>query len=378
MSGRRLLAIAHKEWLHVRRDPRSLGVAVLMPLVLLVLMGVGVNFDLQTMTMVLCDLDGSASSRALRDELANIEMFDLVDQIYSPAEGETMVRDGRCLFMIVIPSGMARDIARGRTVTIQMLLDGADSNTATAARGYVNGAVAGFSGRLQLEAAVQRTGGRVLPAPPIQVFRRVLYNPSLQSRHFIVPGLMVLILIILGAMLTSGTIVGEKERGSFEALAASPAQAGEIILGKAIPYTAIGILDIALAVITGALVFHVYVAGSVALLLACGIVFMACALGLGLFFSTVLPTQQLAMLATFITTFLPATLLSGFIYPIQNMPWVLQAVSKVIPATHFLILARGIYLKGVGLEVLWPQLAILTAFATIVIGAGVKQFRKRL
>ena len=374
MSGHRLLAIAGKEWLHVRRDPRSLGVAVLMPLALLVLMGVGVNFDLQTMTMVLCDLAGSPSSRALRDELANIEMFSLLGQVYSPADGEAMVRDGRCLFMIVIPSGMARDLARGRTVTIQMLLDGADSNTATAARGYVNGAVTAFSGRLQLEAALRRAGGGVLPAPPLRS-KAVAYNHHYRA-PFIVPGFMVLISDHLGAMLTSGTI-GGRRTGSFEALAASPAHAGEIILGKAIPYTHRPARYRARSHDRRA-GFHVYVAGSVALLLTCGIVFMGCALGLGLFFSTVFPTQQLAMLATFITTFLPATLLSGFIYPVANMPWVLQAISTVIPATHFLVLARGIYLKGVGLEVLWPQLLMLAAFAILIIGAGVKRFRKRL
>lgn len=378
MSGRRLLAIAHKEWLHVRRDPRSLGVAVLMPIALLMLMGMGVNFDLQDLPMVVCDLDGSARSRALRDELANIDMFRLVDQVYAPAEGERMVRDGRCLFMLVIPSEMARDLERGQVVTIQMLLNGADSNTATAARAYVSGAVTQFSQRLTLEAMVRRGGGATASTAPLEVFRRVLYNPSLQSKNFIVPGLMVLILVILGVMLTSGTIVGEKERGSFEALAASPAQAGEIILGKALPYALIGLLDIALAVITGALVFHVYVAGSVALLLGCGVVFMGCALGLGLLFSATMPTQQLAMLASFITTFLPAMLLSGFVYPLANMPWLLQAISRIIPATHFLVLARGIYLKGVGLEVLWPQLGILAAFAVLVIGAGVKRFRKRI
>lgn len=377
MSGRRLLTISTKEWLHIRRDPRSLGVAVLMPIILLMLMGMGVNFDLQDLPMVVCDLDGSAHSRALRDELACIPVFRLAGRVHAPAEGEAMVRDGRCLFMLVIPSGMGRDLQRGRVVTIQMLLNGADSNTATAARAYVAGAVGECSRRIALDAMVRR-GAAMHSTAPLEVFRRVLYNPSLQSRNFIVPGLMVLILVILGVMLTSGTIVGEKERGSFEALAASPAQAGEIILGKALPYALIGLLDIALAVVTGALVFHVYVAGSVALLLGCGVVFMGCALGLGLLFSATMPTQQLAMMASFITTFLPAMLLSGFVYPLSNMPWLLQAISKIIPATHFLVLARGIYLKGVGLEVLWPQLAVLIALTALVIGAGVRRFEKRL
>ncbi len=376
MTRRRLLAIARKEWLHIRRDPRSLAVALMVPLVLLVLMGAGINFDLTDLPFALCDNDGSETSRLLRDTLSHTELFRLAAR--NAGEGEVLLREGRCLFVLVIPPRMEADLAAGRTAALQILLDGSDSNTASIARSYLEGALARFSSDL-LAGAGRRLGLKTtMVLPPITVARKVLYNPALESRQFIVPGLIVTILVILGAILTSGTVVRERERGTFETLAASPVLAAEILLGKLIPYLVIGMLDVLTTVIVGAVVFHVYVAGSVELLLACAVIFLLCALGLGLFISTIFPTQQLAMVGAIVATLLPSLLLSGFAFPIRNMPLFLKIISNIVPATHFLVVARGIYLKGIGFGVIWPQVAALTAFAALILTLSVRRFRKQL
>jgi len=214
--------------------------------------------------------------------------------------------------------------------------------------------------------------------PPLRVAPKTLYNPALESRQFIVPGLIVTILVILGALLTSGAVVRERERGTFETLAASPVLAAEILLGKLLPYVVIGLVDVGITICTGALVFKVYVAGSVELLLACSVVFLICALAFGLLISTLAHRQQIAMMAAIVSTLLPAILLSGFIFPIRNMPLLLRIISVLIPATHFLKITRAIYLKGVGLAVIWPSLAILLVMAAALLTLCVIRFRKQL
>jgi ABC-2 type transport system permease protein len=193
-----------------------------------------------------------------------------------------------------------------------------------------------------------------------------------------VPGLMVIILVILGAILTSGAIARERERGTFETLAASPVLPVEILLGKLLPYVVIGMVDVLVTACTGALVFRVYIAGSVELLLACAAVFVVCALSLGLLISTIARTQQVAMVAAIISTLLPSILLSGFVFPTRNMPLLLKAISAVIPATHFLVIARAVYLKGVGIGVVWQPLLVLVAIAAGTLGLAITRFRKQI
>ncbi len=378
MSIRRLLAIAAKEWIHIRRDPRSLAVVLVLPILLLVLMGAGINFDLTDLPFAICDHDGSAASRKLREALVHTELFRLVASCRNAEEGEQLLDEGECLFVLVIPPNMEADLAAGRSVQLQMLLDGSDSNTASIARNYVNGALAAYSSRM-LGRAGKRLGLREEAAgPPLTIARKVLYNPALESRQFLVPGLVVIILVILGALLTSGTVVRERERGTFETLAASPLVSSEILLGKLLPYVGIGIADAITAVCVGALVFNVYIAGSVALFFACGLVFLMCALALGLLFSTIAHTQQVAMTAAIVSTLVPSILLSGFAFPLRNMPLVLKALANLLPATHFLVIVRNIYLKGVGLAVIWPSLVVLMVIGTAILGMSVGRFRKRL
>jgi ABC-2 type transport system permease protein len=378
VSGRRVAAIARKEWTHVRRDPRSLGVALFLPFALLIINGAGIDFDLNDLPFALCDLDRSSASRSLREHLVHTGLFRLVETVESPGEGERLVREGKALFLLVIPPSMNADLSGGKDVALQVVLDGSDANTASVARNYLTGALGAQSARLQAQAQA-RLGLNVRSTKPsLTVARRVLYNPSMESRQFIVPGLIVTILVILGALLTSGTVVRERERGTFETLAASPVLASEILLGKLFPYVLIGLVDVGVTICTGALVFNVYVTGSVELLLACSLVFLLCALGFGLLISTIAQRQQIAMMAAIISTLLPTMLLSGFIFPVRNMPLLLRIISVLIPATHFLKITRAIYLKGVGLTVIWPPLLILLLMAVGLFGLCVRRFRKQL
>jgi ABC-2 type transport system permease protein len=368
LSSRRLFAIAHKEWLHVRRDPRSLAVALGLPILLLIIMGAGINFDLTDLPFALCDYDRSQESRRLQQTLMHTQLFRLVATVQNTNQGERLLQDGLCLFVLVIPPRFETDLIRGEPVALQMLLDGSDANSATIARNYVIGALSRYTDERVQEARMRRGALLQVTRPQVRITRRILYNPALESRQFIVPGLIVVIVVILGALLTSGTIARERDRGTFETLAASPL----------LPYVAIGMADVLLTVATGALVFHVYIAGSVMLFLLCGIVFVISALALGLFVSVISRTQQQAMVAAIVATMLPSILVSGFAFPIRNMPLILKAIAAVLPATHFLVIARGIYLKNVGLGVLWPPLLILLGLTVAILGLALARFRKRL
>ncbi len=375
---RRLLAISRKEWLQIRRDARTLGVILVLPVFLLVLNGYAINFDLRHLRFALCDLDGSAASRALRESLLHTELFSLAATVPTVEAGEKLLQRGECLFVLVIPPGMEADLAHGRAVTLQMLVDGSDSNTASVARGYMDGALRTFAERLQADAAQRRGIRWSALQSPIRIERRFLYNAALDSRQFMVPGLFAVIMIILGALLTATSVVRERERGSFEALAASPVRTWEILVGKALPYAVIAIVAALIAVAAAALAFHVYIAGSFVFFLLATLLFLGCALAMGLLISALARTQQVALTAAILTTFLPALLLSGFAFPIRNMPPVLQAIAAVIPATHFLVICRGIYLKGIGPEPVWWRLVYLLGFALIVTALSVRRFRKEL
>ena len=378
MSARRLWAIARKEWTHIRRDPRSLAVAVLLPVLLLVIIGAGMDFDLKDLPFAICDMDGSVTSRQLRETLIHTELFRLVATLPNVEQSKGLLQRGECLFVVVIPPGMEADLTAGKEVPVQVLLDGSDSSTASTARQYLTGALQHYSSGLMAGARMRLAVASSGAEAPVAVTRKILYNPALESRQFTVPGLMVIILVILGALLTSGAVVREREVGTFETLAASPVSPAEILLGKLLPYVIVGLVDVAITVCTGALVFGVYVAGSVEFLLACAVIFLICALSVGLLISTIARTQQVAMVVAIISTLLPSILLSGFVFPIRNMPLVLKAISTVIPATHFLFIARAVYLKGVGPNVVWPSMLVLTAIAVGVLALSIARCRKQI
>ncbi len=283
---------------------------------------------------------------------------------------------GEALAALVIPAGFAGMIESGREAPVQLIVDGSDSNTATIAMGYADAAATGYSQDVARE-KIRRMGGAE-PAPPLDVRPRVWFNPDLESKNYIIPGLIAVIMMVIAALLTSLTVAREWERGTMEQLISTPVKGRELIAGKLLPYFAIGMLDVLLAVLMGEFLFHVPLRGSVALLFAMAAIFLAGALSLGMVISIVTKSQLLASQLAMVMTFLPAFLLSGFMYAISNMPKPIQLVTYLIPARYFVALLKGIYLKGIGLHILYIEAMLLTLFGIMMIVLANKKFKKKL
>ena len=373
MNLRRAWAISEKELRYLLRDPRSLGVTLLLPVVLLALFGYAINFDVKHIPLAVYDPDASPESRDLAQTLTRTEYFRAAGTIGAPAEADAVLARGEAKVVLVIPAGFGRDIAAGRPVRIQTLVNGSDSLTASVALGYLEGMLGDWARRRAAEALPRQTSGAALD-PNI----RIWYNEDLSSVKFITPGLAVFILMLLAALLTSQTIVREREQGTMEGLIASPVTAKEVLLGKLLPYIAIALADVALVAVAGRLLFHIPLRGDPLLVLALLLLYLLAALGLGLLISATAKTQQAAYLVAFIGTLLPTLLLTGFIFPVSSMPKVLQAIVQLHPSTHFMVIARAMTLKGAGLSALWPRAAPLAALAAAVLGLTAASFKKTL
>ena len=370
MSPTRLRAIARKEILQLRRDPRSLMLAFALPVLLLILFGYAISFDVRDIRAAVLDQDHSAASRDLVAAFRSSGYFTVVRYLERSAETGPLLEKGAVQLVLVIPPGFSRDLGAGRQAPVQAILDGSDANTATIALGYSDAVVRTWSGHAVLR------GRTVIPAITPQT--RVWYNEELASRNMIVPGLVAVIMMIIAAMLTSLTIAREWERGTMEQLAATPVTRLEVVLGKLLPYLGIGLIDVVVCSVLGVLLFGVPFRGSAALLMLLSACFLSGALGLGLFISAAARSQVLATQLAMVATFLPTLLLSGFMFSISSMPRGLQAISYLVPARYFLVVTRGIFLKGVGLEVLGLQGLLMIAFAAVGLGLAVARFRKEL
>jgi ABC-2 type transport system permease protein len=375
LSVRRMLTVARVEWIHNRRDVRSLFVILALPVVLLVLYGYGINFDLDKLPFAVFDLDGGEASRDLLQQFVQSRYFWLREVITDQRQIDELIDHGRVVFVLVVPPDLGRTLGSGRSAQVQVVLDGADTTRAQVAIGYIEGALFDYSSRLALQYAVRQG---VSAASPFSVHPTILYNADLRSTRFIVPGLIAILLTILSALLTSTCIVREREWGSFESLVTSPAHATEILVGKMIPYVCIAFVDVLASMAAGRFVFGVYPEGSIALLLSAGVLYLLASLAIGVLFSTTARTQQMAILFAMLSTLLPTILLSGFAFPLRSMPVELRVLSNVIPATHFLVIIRGLYLKGAGLAVLWPRLLALFGFAVVLVTIAARRFQKRL
>jgi ABC-2 type transport system permease protein len=370
MNRKRLLAVARKEYLQLRRDTRSLALAFALPILLLVLFGYAITWDVNLVPLAVADFDRTRTSRDLISTFVASGYFEIEAYAGRTADIERLLERGRVRMGLVIPAGFARAVDAGEQAAVQAQVDGSDANTAGIALGYARAAVMTYSARVMLEG--QRL---VLPARPVS---RVWYNADLSSRNMIVPGLVAVIMMIIAAMLTSLTIAREWERGTMEQLAATPVTRLEVVLGKLLPYLAIGLIDVIAIAALGMGLFGVPLRGNPLLLLALSTAFLLGSLGLGLFISAVARSQLLATQLAMITTFLPAFLLSGFMFSLDVMPKPLQAISFLIPARYFLVVTRGIFLKGVGVEVLYIQGLLMIAFAALGLWAAARAFKKEI
>lgn len=376
MSLRRLLAVMRKEALHIVRDWRSLAMALAIPLLLLLLFGYALSLDVDRIPTLLCDRSETLHSRDLLARFRASRYFQVLGDAGDAGEIEAAIEHGRCLLGVVVPRDFARRLLAGETAEVQLLMDGSDSNTAAIALGYAEAVVADHAAQLREQWFNRRAGAEL--KPPVEPRLRVWYNHTLESKNYIVPGLIVVILMIIGALLSSLTLAREWETGTMEQLLSTPLRPVELVLGKMLAYFGLGLLDTATAVAVGTLVFGVPLRGSPLLVLVSSGVFLAGALLWGILISAAARSQLLAYQVGMLTSFLPAFLLSGFVYAIENMPTVIQLVTYIIPARYFIVILRGVFLKGAGLEALWGELALLALFAAAVFLAAVRKVPQRV
>ncbi len=376
MKWMRLWAVARKEFIHVFRDSRSLITSIAIPMLLLILFGYALSLDVDRVPFVAWDQSETPISRDFIQRFSGSRYFSLRQHATDYSQVVQAIDSGQALVGLILPTDFAERLGSGRAVSVQLIADGSDSNTATIAMGYAGAITQAFSQHLMLR-RVKRLGGRLPPAP-LDVQPRVWFNEELESKNYIIPGLIAVIMMIIAAMLTSLTVAREWERGTMEQLISTPVRAPELIVGKLAPYFVIGMIDVALAVLMGQFLFHVPLRGSVVLLFVMAAIFLAGALALGILISILMKNQLLAGQAAMVLTYLPAFLLSGFMFAISNMPRPLQWITYLIPARYFIFLLKGIYLKGTGLRVLAPDALLLVLFAVAMMILANVRFKKRL
>ena len=376
MSGRRLRAVCVKELHHITRDPRSLGMALFVPVMMLLLFGYGLSLDVDRISTYIYDQDQTSESRALVREFQGSRYFEILGEVKDYASIERAIDRSKILLGVVIPRGYSQDLGAGRQAPVQILLDGSDSNTASIALGYSDTLVRNYSLILRTDAMNQRAGEHM--TPPVDARLRVWYNSSLESRNYVVPGLIAVILQIIAALLTSLTIAREWEMGTMEQILSTPLRPAEMVLGKMLAYFAVGLADAAIALLVGIFVFTVPFRGSLVLLAVSTCVFLFGALFWGIFVSAAAKTQLQAYQMGILSSFLPAFLLSGFVYATENMPPVIQAISHIIPARYVVTILKGVFLKGVGLSVLWGELALLVVYAGLVFLMATRKLGQKL
>lgn len=366
MNLQRPMAMLRKELLHIARDPRSMSLALAMPVLLLLLFSFALSLDVDRIPTYVYDQDRTNESRSLIAQFTGSRYFDIVGYAKSYGEIETSIGRNECLLAVVIPEGFARDLSRRKPQPVQLLLDGTDSNTASIARGYSESVVTSWS--------MARLGVKVL----VEARTRVWYNSTLESRNFIVPGLISVILMIISALLTSLTVAREWETGTLEQLLSTPLRASEFILGKLGAFFILGVADAIIALTVAVLVFHVPFRGSLVFLGLSTAVFLFGAFSWGLFLSSLADTQLQAFQMGMLSSFLPAFLLSGFIYAIENMPVPIQVVTYLFPSRYFIAILKASFLKGLGFEVLWPQFGALVIYAIIVAVLAMRRTRTKV
>ena len=377
MSYRRLRAVFIKELHHITRDSRSLVMALAVPLMMLLLFGWALSLDVDRIPTLIYDQNRTQASADLIKQFQASRYFDVYGFVDSYTAIERAIDRNQALMGIAIPRDYSQDAGAGRAAKVQILLDGSDSNTASIALGYAESVTRAYSLELRSEAQNRRAGGGSLP-PPVDAQLRVWYNSSLESKNYVVPGLIAVILQIIAALLTSLTIAREWEMGTMEQVLSTPLRPAEMVLGKMFAYFVVGVADAAVAVAVGLLVFDVPFRGSVLLLAGSTCIFLFGALFWGIFISAATRNQLQAYQIGILSSFLPAFLLSGFIYSIENMPKPIQVISHLVPARYFVTILKDAFLKGAGVTVLWSEFAFLSLYGGIMFFLAVRKLNQKI
>lgn len=375
---RRIIPIMKKEAIHIWRDPRSLYMALGLPMVLLILFGYAITMDVRHVEVGIIDQDGTALSRNFISRVRAGDYFNLRYLASNDTETERLLNEGFVKVFIVIPPDFSRDLAKGKDTAFQLLVDGSNNNRALVSLGYVSRLIQIFATDVLTE-KMRRQGGLYGGGfPMIDPRIRVWYNPELRSANFIVPGLIAVVMTVMTTLLTSLTVAREWENGTMEQLIAGPARSHEIVIGKMLPYFLLGLAQVALVVLAGTLIFKVPLKGNLFVLFVVSAIFLFCGLGIGLLLSIVTRSQQLAYMFSILTTLLPSYLLSGFIFPIKSMPKVIQWISALVPARYFLTTLRGIFLKGYGFGSIWLEISSLSVLSIIIFLTCIKRMKLSL
>jgi ABC-2 type transport system permease protein len=376
MSWRRMIAVARKELIQIWRDSRSLGIVLVMPVAMMLLFGYGVSLDMKHIPVCVFDREGSQQSQDLLKRFQASEYFDVVRVVDNYPALVHAIDSGQARIGLVVPHDFSERLRTGETASVQAIVDATDDNTANLAIGYTQAVVSGSSQKVQLDWLRQQ--GRPEPNPPISVDARTWFNEDLESKAFIVPGVLALVMSVIGAFLTSLTIAREWERGTMEQLISTPVTSLEIMLGKLAPYFVIGMVNTGVCAAIGIWWFEVPFRGSLVTLFASSALFMMVVLGLGFFISVIGKSQLAASQMALVATFLPAFLLSGFLFPIEQMPAVIRAITRVIPARYFVSILKSVFLKGSSLALLEGELAALAVFAAALTLVATGAFKKKL
>lgn len=376
MNIRRLLSLIRKEFIQILRDPRTLAITFAMPVLQIFLLGYAATNDVRNVPLAVWDQDRSRASRELLDAYRAADYFHLDFEVDSETELRRLIDSGQARTGLIIPPDYSTRVASGKGAQVALVVDGSDPTIAGTALSAATMIGQTKAQNLVVERAAAR-GQAAVTQMPVEVRTQVWYNPDLRSSYYMIPALIGLILMTLTVLLTSTSIVRERERGTIEQLIVTPLRSLELIVGKLTPYVLIALIDMVEILVAGVLMFGVPINGSLPLLLLLTGLFLVTTLGLGLFISTISNTQQEAMLTTFFFL-LPSIFLSGFLFPLAAMPWYLQAFSHLIPLRYFLIIVRGIIIKGVAIDTLWTEVIALSIFAVIIMGSAAARFRKRL
>jgi ABC-2 type transport system permease protein len=376
MNLRRTRAIARKEFLHILRDPRSLIMALALPLLMILLFGYALTLDVDRIPTLVYDMDNSPESRELISRFDGSRYFKIAGFADNYATVEKKIDRDECMLCIAIPRDYARELHAGRAPRVQLILDGSDSNTASIALNYAQNILQSFGQTIRTEAQDLRGGIRL--DPPMSGRLRVWYNSDLKSKNYIIPGLIALILMIIGALLTSLTLAREWEMGTMEQLLSTPLRPAEIALGKMSAYFSLGIIDMALTIVIGVFVFQVPQRGSYIFLAVTGSLFLVGALFWGILLSALSRSQLVAYELAMLTSFLPAFLLSGFVFAIENMPLPIQIATYLFPTRYFVTILKGIFLRGVGMEILYLEVGLLALYAVLVFLLATKNVSRKV
>jgi ABC-2 type transport system permease protein len=367
----RLRFLVWKEFLELRKDPKLFGIVVVGPILQLTLLGYAATTDVRDVPVIVADGDRSPRSRDVIARFDASRNFNVIGVVSTSNDVEPYLEHGDASLALSIPAGYGADLANGTPVTLQVIADGSDSNSTTVALGYATSLLGAYAQELPTMTAGLPAAGGIEPRV------RVWFNPQLESRHFMIPGVLALVLLVVTANLASMAIVREKELGTLEQLNVTPLRRWELVVGKLLPYGLIAMVDVLLVVSVAVFWFEIPLRGSFPLLFAMSLLYVLCTLALGLFISTISATQQQAMMTATFFFLTPMIYLSGFIFPIENMPAVMRAITFLIPLRYFLVIVRGIFLKGIGLDLLWPQAAALAAWGVVVLSLAVARSRKR-